>query len=323
MKREESKIEDVIIDHIQGDHSDETSQRVMDWIDETPENMEKLKQVNLLYNLSHDLDKRYNHNESLENILTQNRLNKYLKGISLYKRLLAACVILLIGVTSLFVVSAYLSEYTYVHIETEVGNRTHTILPDGTSVFLNSRSSIIYSCDGGIRSVILDGEGYFDVASTGDPFEVISKNQKVVVTGTQFNIEAYSEDPYITTTLIEGSIELNIADKILKMTPNQQVRVDSKGRYVFNKGVQTTDCKAWIEDKMILRDQSFASICMKLERRYQIRISFNDSKLAGYKFTGIFKKEGLPEIISILCDISNATYYKDNDGYHIEPKKLQ
>src|SRR5690606_4954570 len=105
------------------------------------------------------------------------------------------------------------------------GHQYKLTLADGTKVWLNSASTLIYPSNftGNERHVELSGEGYFEVAKNeGMPFIVTANGVKVNVLGTQFNISAYKEEQHIRTTLVEGSVRLFHDDHTVILKPGQQ-----------------------------------------------------------------------------------------------------
>ena len=102
-------------------------------------------------------------------------------------------------------------------ISTPKGGQYQVILPDGSKVWLNSASSLRYPTHftGKERRVTLTGEGYFEVSKsygknskTNIPFIVETNKQIVEVLGTHFNINAYSDESSLRTTLIEGTVKV-------------------------------------------------------------------------------------------------------------------
>src|SRR5690606_30967085 len=99
----------------------------------------------------------------------------------------------------------------YNTLRTPVGGQYQLTLPDGTRVWLNASSSLTFptSFKGAVRRVELKGEGYFEVAKNKEkPFKVIAGGQEVRVLGTHFNISSYEDDPAVTTTVLEGSVQV-------------------------------------------------------------------------------------------------------------------
>ena len=98
-------------------------------------------------------------------------------------------------------------------VESPRGSKLKLSLPDGTSVWLNADSKLLYDNNFGInnRNVTLCGEGYFEVSKNKNlPFQVVSDDIKVEVLGTKFNVKNYPEDPNIKVALLEGSVMLYI-----------------------------------------------------------------------------------------------------------------
>jgi transmembrane sensor len=104
----------------------------------------------------------------------------------------------------------------YNTISTARGNQYQLILADGSKVWLNSASSLRFptSFTGDRREVELDGEGYFEIAAlrlrSGQkmPFHVKTKTQDIEVLGTHFNVNAYSDEAAVKTTLLEGAVKV-------------------------------------------------------------------------------------------------------------------
>ncbi len=108
------------------------------------------------------------------------------------------------------------------------GGQFQLILSDGTKVWLNAASSIRYPVvfKGNERRVELTGEAYFEVAHNKEkPFRVVSNGQTVEVLGTHFNINAYSNENTVRTTLLEGSVRVSTGSKNQLIKPGEQVQL--------------------------------------------------------------------------------------------------
>jgi ferric-dicitrate binding protein FerR (iron transport regulator) len=164
-------------------------------------------------------------------------------------------------------------EIAYNTLSTTRGEQTQVRLPDGTLVFLNAESSLKYptSFTGlGKREVSLTGEGYFEVAKDKKhPFIVESSNQKVEVLGTHFNINTYSNETSVRTTLLEGSVKVN--DRILK--PNEQ-SVLANGNIKVAE-VEVDNVVAWKNGTFLFEDEPLNSIMRKIERWYDVEVVYD------------------------------------------------
>jgi len=157
-------------------------------------------------------------------------------------------------------------------VQTPKGRYYHLILPDGSEVWLNSLSSIRYptSFSGTERRVEITGEAYFEVAKKqGLPFYVkINDIASVEVLGTHFNINAYSNEGSINTTLLEGSVKVtgNINQALLK--PGQQARI--KDHIDIYDDVDINQVMAWKNGLFDFEGLSIIEIMRQLERWYDI-----------------------------------------------------
>src|SRR5690606_41813897 len=129
-------------------------------------------------------------------------------------------------------------------------------LADGTKVWLNSASTLIYpsNCTGNGRQVELSGEGYFEVAKNeGMPFIVTADGVKVNVLGMQFNISAYKEEQHIRTTLVEGSVRLFHDDHTVILKPGQQGIVEKGSEGIAVNQVNVHYALAWKEGYFLFK----------------------------------------------------------------------
>ena len=131
-------------------------------------------------------------------------------------------------------------------VESPRGSKLKLSLPDGTSVWLNADSKLLYDNNFGInnRDVTLCGEGYFEVSKNKNlPFQVIPDDIKVEVLGTKFNVKNYPEDPNIKVALLEGSVMLydSLESTILK--PNQIAQYDKQNKKTTLKTIEAEKYK--------------------------------------------------------------------------------
>src|SRR5690606_24364994 len=104
-----------------------------------------------------------------------------------------------------------LDEPQLVTLATPRAGQYAVTLSDGTRVWLNSVSELVYPTrfDDQERNVWVKGEAYFEVAHDSNrPFIVHSAKQNIRVLGTKFNIHAYDDEIIHHTTLVQGSVEV-------------------------------------------------------------------------------------------------------------------
>ena len=191
-------------------------------------------------------------------------------------------------------------------VEAPLGARTKLYLPDGTLVWLNAGSKIVYSQGFGVddRNLSLEGEGYFEVTKNAQkPFEVQVGDASIKVLGTIFNVEAIEDDEYITATLIKGSIRFESPKQQVILSPNQQLRFEKSTQQIDVSSVDTDLEIAWKNDLLKYKSISFVSLLKDLEKRYNVKFTILNKKLTDPAVTlsGTFTQEqSLEQILQVI-----------------------
>jgi transmembrane sensor len=200
--------------------------------------------------------------------------------------------------------SIELASNTFREIYTKPGTRTQIDLPDGTRVWLNDGTTFRYPerFTGTQREVFVDGEAYFEVKSNPEnPFVVNNPMMNTLVTGTHFNLNAYSADNYFEATLLEGKIHLENESKNLVMKPGEQVQFDSKLEKVVQKTVDPQNAAAWVDGKLIFRDEKIGTAIKKLARWYNVEIILTDPEINNYLMTATIQAEKLDQSLKLIA----------------------
>ncbi|MGE4587860.1 MAG: FecR family protein [Mangrovibacterium sp.] len=193
-------------------------------------------------------------------------------------------------------------------------------LPDGTEVWINSGSKLTYQASGfsgSKREVVLDGEAYFEVEQNRQaPFFVRTSYADVKVTGTSFNVKAFSDSRSFETTLSEGSVELK-----LKTDNPRPIRLNPGERILFNPDrkdirVQEVDVEiysSWRNGEIIFKDATLSDLMKELERVYGIRVLYSSPGIADYRFRGMFSyNNNLIDALEKIKITAHLDYYIEN-----------
>lgn len=100
----------------------------------------------------------------------------------------------------------------YNTMSTPKGGQYKLTLSDGTKVWLNAASSITFptSFAKDVRTVSITGEVFFEVTKNpARPFIVKTYKDEIAVKGTSFNVNSYTDEPAIKTSLVEGIVQIN------------------------------------------------------------------------------------------------------------------
>lgn len=216
----------------------------------------------------------------------------------------------------------------YVRFVTEKNHGRSTLyLTDGTKVVLNAGTTLQYPSqfNSKERVVLLDGEGYFEVAKDTDhPFIVKLKEYDVKVLGTIFNINAYSDLSTSTTSLIEGKVELTSYNKNGEVNarqillPNETASVDyATGKITLSKDNETHSV-AWLDGLYKFKDKTFYTIVSDLEKIYHVKIEIMSKNLANAVFTGSFDIDNsIDEVLQPLAQYNKFRYTKEKNVIRI------
>lgn len=213
---------------------------------------------------------------------------------------------------------AVMEVLSYNVLSTPKGGQYQVQLPDGTHVWLNALSSIRFPSAFAEEERIVEvtGEVYFEVAKINDgakriPFKVISGDQTIEVLGTRFNVISYDNGGMIETTLLEGSIKINIGkgdgDGIL-LKPGQQIQVSqvSKSKesaamspYTI-RGVDTQSIVSWKDGYFCFDNTGLAELLHQISRWYGIEVVY-EAPVKDYEFVGKLERSAkLSKVLKVL-----------------------
>jgi ferric-dicitrate binding protein FerR (iron transport regulator) len=202
-------------------------------------------------------------------------------------------------------------------IVAERGQKSSVTLPDGSRVMINSASTISYTSDYNVkeRNVFLSGEAYFDVASNADiPFVVHADKVSVTALGTEFNVKAYAEDPYVVTTLVEGSVRTEAGTQYELLTRAQEASYNKEADVLLAYDVKDISrAVPWIRNELLFENESLADIAVTLERMYNVTIVFEEEAAKGYSYTGLIRNNSLQNVLELISSTSPVGY-KMNSG---------
>jgi ferric-dicitrate binding protein FerR (iron transport regulator) len=200
------------------------------------------------------------------------------------------------------------------------GHVSKVKLPDGTEVWINTNSTIIYdaaSFNTYKREIQLKGEAYFEVTSSQEkPFTVVTPHANVKVTGTAFNVNAHPTSLLFETVLAEGKIELQLKSgdtEFLEVDPNQRVVFNSVNKKLDVEQVEAEMFTAWHNGEIIFKDATLADLVKELEVIYDIQFNMQPANLGELRFRGMFSyNNNLIDALEKVKKTSNVDYYIQN-----------
>ncbi len=193
----------------------------------------------------------------------------------------------------------------YTQVEAENGQISKVKLPDGSTVWLNSGSKIVYNnrFAAGNREVRLEGEAYFDVEKDENlSFVVNSGKMHVKVHGTRFNVSAYPESEIIDVVLESGKVQLlspDVASFQYFLSPGERASFLKTTNKLNISKVNTVKYTSWKSGILNIYNQPLSEVVKRLEKRYNQQFEFEE-ELKDFHFTFTIKNESLDEIITIM-----------------------
>lgn len=197
------------------------------------------------------------------------------------------------------------------------GKRTQIVLTDGTTVWLNSGSSLIYPTqfEGSIREVYLTGEAAFDVAhDKTKPFFVKTKDCNVRVLGTVFNVSSYPEDETVQTALLQGKVRITYTKKAFlnnqelqeDLTPGMIATISKDKKQLKVERKDVASILSWREGYFTFKSQSLNTILNKLSKYYKIDFIKGADLNLEADYSGSFAlNENLNSLAAALSSITN------------------
>lgn len=205
------------------------------------------------------------------------------------------------------------------------GKKSMIMLSDGTKVWLNAGSQLIYPSvfSEKTRQVMLVGEAFFDVAkNTEKPFVVRTTDISIHVLGTRFDISAYPEDKLIQTVLVEGKVNLTYSGKgilnreySVEMKPNQMVVVNKSTGESRSQTVDVSKFVSWKDGMLEFEKVDLVRALKQVERYYNVRIQLADPMIGSFKLSGkLDLKEEPEEVLNVIKLTVPIDWQKKSNG---------
>jgi len=173
-------------------------------------------------------------------------------------------------------------------LTTPKGRQYRFTLPDGTQVWLNAASSITYPtvfC-GKTRVVTITGEAYFEIAKDPlRPFNIKVNNMEVEVLGTNVDINAYSDEGAIKTTLLEGGVKVKSATSAVMLRPGEQASLTTSAQLKVKTHIKLEEVMAWKNGYFQFNDADIHTVMRQLGRWYNLEVVY-EGVVPNEKFGG-------------------------------------
>lgn len=211
----------------------------------------------------------------------------------------------------------------YNELQTQRGGTIRVRLADGSSVWLNSGSSLRYPVSFGdsLRQVELQGEAYFEVRHGRKPFIVHSGQVDTRVLGTSFNVHAYSDDSAIRTTLVEGRVSVawkeegQPAGTPSILEPDQQASFRQESGELSVESVEAAGYVSWVEGKMEFHRENLDQVMKQLSRWYDFEYRFENQAARKLSFSArLDRSSPISEVLEMLSMTTEVRFeFRDQE----------
>ena len=197
---------------------------------------------------------------------------------------------------------------------TATGSVGEFTLPDGSHVWLNGGTTLVYNRDfsaGGFRKVKIDGEAYFDVAHDNDyPFIVDMDDMQIQVTGTEFDVRNYTACRTHDIILREGSINVSgpWGDKHVTMAPGEMLVFNRETGKVMLSHTDADNYCRWFERFSIFDNEPLSDILINVSRRYGVDLKIESGVDTSFCLSVTMGGESLESIMGVLSYLSPIAY---------------
>jgi len=327
----------------------EEDAQVEQWCAMSDENQRTLEQLYFALQVSDRLKviKSVNHHQALGRLKERIRTKEMAARRRLViQRLQRVAAVLLLPVAALSVwllVQKDEMPAPYIELHSNPGMVASFELPDGSKVWLNGGSSLRYPSvfKGKTREIQMNGQGYFEIVQNArKPFLVRTGEAfSLEVLGTSFNLSAYDDEDIIETTLVKGSVRLQLLQdgKMVQrmMKPNEKVIYtknkeaesvtdttvvlqNDQNRNVTPKNTKPESVKvatvdpqydvAWKDHRLLFKNHPMEEVMRTLGRYYNVQFVVKNEKVMDSEITGKFTNEQLPQVMEYLKIASGIKY---------------
>lgn len=308
----------IVVKSFKGEANPEELGELNAWLDEDDTNIEVFYEIFQVYRLTFSIPSYFEPDKkrAWESINKQIDEDKAARFVSRFKYVAAILIVVLLSSAFFWFYTTRVNQLTqqYTEIVAPPGQKTMVVLPDGSTVWLNSGSILKYNGAFNVkdREVFLaDGEAFFEVAKNKSKrFRVKTEHLFVDVYGTAFNVKNYKDDNIQEITVSEGKVAVADNKKELRLlTPCEQAVLDKRTNQLsFTRG-DPDAVSSWKNSELKFDNTPLSEVVKYLERWYGVNIRIEPSSvMEKHHYTFTIKTESLTEMLEKMKVITPIAY---------------
>lgn len=200
-------------------------------------------------------------------------------------------------------------------------------LSDGSSLFLNSRSSIKFPEKFGStgREVYFWGEAFFEIApDAARPFIIDMGEARVKVLGTSFNVKAYPAENEVEVTVNSGKVlfyRVDESGQILNhvtLLKSEKGVFDKKTGNIWKKTNDDLNYLSWKTGILTFNEANLDKVLSDVSRKYGVNFKYEGSDIASLKLTATFDNETLDSVLEIIQLVHHLKFIPNGKDYLVQ-----
>ena len=266
---------------------------------------------------SYTLDENRRYQQEAYRLLENRGVSKSRFHISYRWVTSVAAILIILLAIPLLLNRPFLSSATdeLLSMTTSYGETKEIELPDGTSVMLNSCTTIEYpkQFSGDTREVTIKGEGFFHVKPNKEkPFIIQTDRFRVRVLGTVFNVKNYAYDETLEVDVESGKVQVDFQDAMLRLRANERIRIErSTGDFMKEKDIH--EVAPWRNGSFYFNNMLIQDVAKDLERKYGCRIYFEEGQTFVNRITGKHEIGSLDQVLQSVCFVTGLKYHRNGN----------
>ncbi len=329
------KYSELIAKFLAGDSSLAEKEKLFAWTSAEEEHQEFFEQMEQVWNMAEgadtspfeaDMDAAWskidNETSSAVSESAKDFDRSATKIIPLSKRIVrwsvAAAILLLVGAGLRWLAQGSDSP-TYVEIETHENEKKEILLPDGSQIWLNENSKIVYDEKFVERKIELAGEAFFEVEHLDKkPFEIISGGATTTVLGTSFNVRAYPKEEKIEVTVETGTVALATTNNTaapVKLPAGTSGVVYKKEKRVEMVEDKISNATSWKTMHLTFDETLIKDVITTLERFFGTEIQVSNEMIYECTLNSTFDNPDLNEILDVIGASIEVDIQKNHETY--------
>ncbi|TAG17887.1 MAG: DUF4974 domain-containing protein [Cytophagia bacterium] len=303
--------DDLLARYLNGTLSDVETANVVEWLSKSPENAQELARFQLLWAQAAvarevNIDAAW-HKVKSEISKPKAAQIKPLRAVSSPSMWLkiAAALVLAVGMGWLaYQFNASHSTPPQVTVTLKTNQNTlEQILPDGSKVFLNYHTTLVYELANNqkMRKVALTGEAFFNVKrDESTPFVIQANSTQVRVLGTSFNVRAYNAE--VGVEVESGRVEVAQATHKIQLTKQESAVGNADTLIKILKLEPNT--LSYRTQVFVFEKTTLANVVASLRSGYHADIQIS-KQLNNCQLTARFERESLDTALTVIAETLN------------------